>query len=109
MFLLHPITVGLKNSNGAGGCARNWLAIEGSSPDRLSVALLGPRGQVRWAVREDLPVINLTQRDQSLREQRPEPHAGRVRMRQHTPGLDAPRELLVQPLDRVDHPNRFPR
>src|SRR5487761_1253761 len=48
-----------------------------------------------------LPAIDLAQRDLTAGEQRPKHHAGRVRTRQHALRLDAPLELLVQPLDSV--------
>ena len=57
---------------------------------------------------QGVPAINAAQGDLSAGEQGPEQHAGGLGTRQQALRLDPALELLVQPLDGVRRPDRFP-
>jgi hypothetical protein len=54
------------------------------------------------------PAVDFAQRDLPADQQRPEQHASGIRAGQHALGLDAPLELLVQPLDGVGGADGLP-
>ena len=57
---------------------------------------------------ERVPAIDFSERDLTGGEQRPEQHGGGLGRRQHGLRLDAPLELLVQPLDGVGGARALP-
>jgi hypothetical protein len=57
---------------------------------------------------QGVPAVNAAQRDLAAGEQGPEQHAGGLGAGQQALGLDPALELLVQPLDGVRRPDRFP-